>query len=471
LNASTVPVLKCSYLGEPLLEFAEGGKDVDPKGGIARFGPKSLRNPKRHPEKVRVGIIGTAESVSQAKEWIEVNSAGVVGDEDHPSFPGCMSDRGFHTELEISDAWAEKITRSELDTVLRIKDSEAAFSSALGLLDSKLSLLAQKDLGPEYVIVAIPDELRNKVGVVNIRRGSEYFHRDLRRAFKASAMKFRIPTQLVDPTTIEFRDPDNPSKIAWNFFTGLYFKAGGMPWGPTGLAPGSCYMGVSFYRGLNAKDPKIHTSLVQAFDENGDGLVLRGPDFEWDANKHQSRTPHLRAEDAFRITEIILDRYQKEMKQLPRRVVVHKTSRWSPEESAGFAEALKKRVHSYDLVALQSQSAVRILPSSQYPALRGTRFTIEQLDYLYTTGFIAELGQFHGQHVPAPVQVADHIGFDTPREEILKELLVLTKMNWNAARLGGQMPITVKFARLVGEIMRELPADGPDPLPQSKFYM
>jgi hypothetical protein len=54
-------------------------------------------------------------------------------------------------------------------------------------------------------------------------------HRDLRRAIKARVMKYKLPTQLVDQKTIEFRDPDNPTKIAWNFFTGLYFKAGGTP--------------------------------------------------------------------------------------------------------------------------------------------------------------------------------------------------------------------------------------------------
>jgi len=37
------------------------------------------------------------------------------------------------------------------------------------------------------------------------------------------------------------------------------------------------------------------------------------------------------------------------------------------------------------------------------------------------------------------------------------------------AALGG-LPITVKFSRLVGEIMREVPGDR-EPLPQFKFYI
>jgi len=95
---------------------------------------------------------------------------------------------------------------------------------------------------------------------------------------------------------------------------------------------------------------------------------------------------------------------------------------------------------------------------------------VGELDYVYTTGFVAELGQFRSTHVPAPIQIADHVGHDTPRETILKEILVLTKMNWNSSRLGGLKPITLKFSTLVGEIMREIPADV-ELQPPQKFYM
>jgi len=43
-------------------------------------------------------------------------------------------------------------------------------------------------------------------------------------------------------------------------------------------------------------------------------------------------------------------------------------------------------------------------------------------------------------------------------------------MNWNAARFGGLMPVTIRFSRLVGDILKEFPPDK-EPLPQLKFYM
>lgn len=56
------------------------------------------------------------------------------------------------------------------------------------------------------------------------------------------------------------------------------------------------------------------------------------------------------------------------------------------------------------------------------------------------------------------------------RPQLLREVLTLTKMNWNSARMYGLMPITVRFSRLVGDILREVPEDVV-PQPKYKFYV
>jgi hypothetical protein len=285
-------------------------------------------------------------------------------------------------------------------------------------------------------------------------------------------MKYQIPTQFIRQQTVDGRENDDPSKVAWNFFTGLYFKAGGIPWGPIGLSPGTCYIGIAFSRPLGSKNSSMQTSIVQAFDEHGDGLILRGPEFHWNTNRiGSSKSPHLSSQDSSLLINQVLDRYSKEMGQTPQRVVVHKSSRFWPEEEEGFKSAISGRVKKFDLIALETrQSHVRLLTTSSYPPLRGTWFKVGNVDYLYTTGFISELGQSHVLHVPSPIQLTDHVGRDTPREVLLKEILILTKMNWNSSRLGGKAPITLRFSDLVGEIMREIPNDR-EPMPQFKFYM
>jgi hypothetical protein len=89
-----------TYFPEPLLRFANDGLHLDPKAGIARYGPRSWTASGRHPTRLRVGLIGTAETVDAARTWMDERSAGVAGDENNPEFPGWMPDRGFFSSLE-----------------------------------------------------------------------------------------------------------------------------------------------------------------------------------------------------------------------------------------------------------------------------------------------------------------------------------------------------------------------------------
>src|SRR5215469_14833196 len=423
------PLITSSYIREPLLLFAEDGLHVDPKSGIARYGPRSLTSVGRHPTRLRVGFIGSAERIDVARKWLERQAEGVNGDAKNPEFPGWMPDRGFFSALEFADGWDEVLGQAELRQVLDIRQQHERFESMVSLFDTKLRMLAERDNPPEYIVIAMSDEIVKRSGTADYTDAETgKVHRDLRRALKANAMKYRIPTQIVQEGTAEGRDPTPASRIAWNFFTAMYCKAGGYPWSPYGLMPGTCYVGIGFYRPLGNQFPTMQTSLAQAFDERGEGLVLRGHDFDWDPTKTGSNSPHLTTEAAQILMTQALDQYEQVMHQTPARVVVHKTSRYWPDERDGFRAAIEARVKRYDLMALEPQSAVRLITTSKYPPLRGTRFTIGDLDYLYTTGYIAALNEFHGMHVPAPLQVADHIGQDTPMEELLREVMALTKL-------------------------------------------
>ena len=55
-------------------------------------------------------------------------------------------------------------------------------------------------------------------------------------------------------------------------------------------------------------------------------------------------------------------------------------------------------------------------------------------------------------------------------EEIATEILALTKLNWNRARLGGKKPITLLTAQRVGQILRHVPSDVA-PAPSYANYM
>jgi hypothetical protein len=71
--------------------------------------------------------------------------------------------------------------------------------------------------------------------------------------------------------------------------------------------------------------------------------------------------------------------------------------------------------------------------------------------------------------VPSPIEIIEHYGDSSPTR-LLQEILALTKLNWNSAGYAETLPITLRFSRLVGDILREVPADR-TPHPRYAFYM
>jgi len=113
---------------------------------------------------------------------------------------------------------------------------------------------------------------------------------------------------------------------------------------------------------------------------------------------------------------------------------------------------------------------VRFFREGQYPPLRGTLCSFSnQAHFLYTLGYIPFLETYPRGHVPEPLEIVQHIGGSSIRR-VCQEILALTKMNWNSAEYAGGMPITLRFARRVGEIMSEIP-ESETPSPSYRFYM
>lgn len=464
------PKLRAEWFDEPELLFAGRNGHVDPKVGINLFGPRSY-NTTRHRAEVHFGFIGSGESIEGTARFYEQCSKGVDGDKEHEPFPDCDKETGFRTELKIDPAAAEVITAAELEGIKAIRARRQRFEEAVALLDEKLRLLKLKERPIDYIVFAIPPELYDLCRVVDYKDSAGgVVHRDLRRAFKVLAMKHEKPTQIVRERTITDevvnRQVDHKSVRAWNLFTGMYFKVDGIPWSPSGLDHETCYVGISFFRPRGEKS-LLRASVAQAFDDQGEGFVLRGREFEWDEHKN-GKTPHLPEDVARDLIGRVVVRYRDERKTLPRRVVIHKSSAYWPPERGGFRTGLAQ-ISEWDMVALRSVSQIRLIRAGQYPPLRGTAFHCGDVTHFYTTGYLKALERYPHGHVPSPIEISDHHG-SSSKAKLIREVLVLTKMNWNSANFCGAMPITLRFSRLVGQILREMP-DDVEPNPKYKYYV
>jgi len=92
-------------------------------------------------------------------------------------------------------------------------------------------------------------------------------------------------------------------------------------------------------------------------------------------------------------------------------------------------------------------------------------------NFLYTKGFIPELGTYPGVHVPAPFEIRKARG-DSSYKEICKEILALTKLNYNTADFCSGLPITIGFSRNVGQVLKVFDEnDSQVPERGYRFYM
>jgi hypothetical protein len=330
---------------------------------------------------------------------------------------------------------------------------------------------------PDIIVLALTQAITEKAYTAQVKGR---FYLDLRRALKAAAMKWGIPIQILTHRTLEGKSVDlqDPATRAWNFCTAQYYKAQGIPWRPTAIDDLTCFVGISFYVTQEEDDGSLtlRSSVAQAFDYLGQGLVLRGDPFEWSQVKH-GPAPHLTKDAARRLTADTLREYVKVQGVPPRRVVVHKSSEfWGPEhgehnELDGFYEGIDSVYPNLeiDLVALR-QTGVKLFREGNYPPLRGTYVRLEdQHHFLFTMGYIPYLQTYPGSYVPEPWQITDHRGGTAPRE-LLLEVLALTKMNVNNCAFADGTPITLLFSHRIGDIMKHIP-EGESVHPHYRFYM
>jgi hypothetical protein len=505
------PTFQCFHIEEPRLVFAGGQTAVDPKAGITSFGP--LGSSAHHARHVRLGVIGTSQGIHVLKSYFDRCISGVMPGlnrrQKHydpvcfPDFPGARPTTGFRAnfcierERDIPLRYFEHASK-EIDPSVRLKE-------VVKLVDKQLEVLCAMEPRPEVAVIVLPRCVEDACRSIGSRHRSrklqlspsEKAKRSLMReeartnqimlglefddagqteqdgfwnihhALKAHAMKHGIPTQIAWESTLSGEGlTQDPATMAWNFFTALFYKAGNIPWLLETMAENTCYVGVAFFRDDPTKNG-LQSSLAQAFSGHGEGLVLQGPRSIMD--RKGNPVPHLSEQEAERLLRDVLKLYTDFHEIAPKRVVLHKTSRFWPEELKGFQKALAG-IDRHDLITISPSQGHRLLRLGQAPPVRGTAVQIAPRRYLlYTTGFVPYLGAYPGAHVPWPIEILEHHGESSP-EIICSEIMSLTKLNWNSCNFSCAEPITLQFARVVGSIVRELPANC-KPERRYRFYM
>jgi hypothetical protein len=206
----------------------------------------------------------------------------------------------------------------------------------------------------------------------------------------------------------------------------------------------------------------VLTCCSQLFDGQGHGLqflLFTSADFTM-----LGKNPFLRRTDMRRLLVKTLELYVREVGDIPRRLVVHKTTHFTREERDGAAEALSE-LESYDLLQVQEQTPWLAVKghrgsATAYPVNRGSALPLSRFSFLlWTQGDahgVAEENRSYfqeGKGIPSPLLITQHAGRSSMIESAT-EILGLTKMNWNTGRLYNYLPVTVKSATALGRVAK-----------------
>jgi hypothetical protein len=502
--------MKIDFLQEPPLEFGAGMRHIDIRFGLMHYGPLDVTS-NRAPRRIKVGVVGTPEGTELLREWLERCRSEIPARASRqpnlfPRFPGFADEIAFRASLVLADDLTRTVPDRLFATLRRRGDANHAITGATEALLPECRYLSE-DQGVDVIVCVVPPQIAELMDpevraaaalaaapgseagtVVDVspterRRGhrgspddrsdgSAINFRDLLKARAMGALRLKAPIQLILPSSIdptrgrklkirpgETRSLQDEATRAWNFHTALYYKAHGRPWrlprDHSQLA--TCYVGVSFYESLDRTS--VMTSMAQVFDERGDGVVVRGGPIKL---SKEDRIPHLTAADADALLKEALARYRETHRTLPARVVVHKTSHFDDAELEGFdAAASSQQVEVVDYVSVSRRTDTRLFRYGNYPPLRGTYLRLDDRQHLlYTRGSVDFYQTYPGSYVPrAFLFRCDRV--ETTPKQLAREMLALTKMNWNVTQFDGGVPITVEAARRVGDILKYVEPDQP----------
>jgi hypothetical protein len=488
------------YLNEPTLIFGKRFSHINPKAGLTLYGPFTKGDSDNVVRSIKVGLIGSGESVHLAQRFIS-SCSGEVSNKGadpilFPDFPGLRN--CLNCEVKLSDSWNQVMSEREINFSTDPESFNQKVDRTADLFVQKVENLSRIEPRVDVILCTIPqkiekctvnrgierpltsDERKLRKTVIDHARSGQMLLQplepqvidflpgggNLRRKIKAQTMRFGLPTQLILQSTLMGEEKQDPATVAWNLSVALYYKAGDIPWRVVFPDDNTCYLGISFYRDPLDPSGRVFGSLAQIFSSTGESLVLKGEKFEWTSAK--PRTPHMPEDIAHKTVERALKLYRQHQGIAPRRLVIHKTSRFWPEEEEGIREGAKETQY-IDLLGFGATD-IRLMRKGNYPVIRGTVIQITEREYLlYTRGFVPSLGTYPGQRVPVPVHIIEHKGDSTPTL-ISNEALALTKMNWNSADFALSEPITLAFARRVGHVLAHLP-EHDEARPNYRFYM
>ncbi|WP_205619184.1 argonaute/piwi family protein [Christiangramia echinicola] len=480
------------HIEEPKLTFGYKQKMIDPRDGITLFGPNSNH---KISGKINIGVIGTEISRERMISYLQKIHKPVESldnDKARPMFPGLEAAYGININFE--NIASINVPTEDIEEFLHYTDSHQRVHNLTNLFADKIFNYVRREENPVTIwFIVIPKEIylygrpnsripssdeNIKIGLKKNERNSQQvslFFQDenkkLQEAYKyqvnfhnqlkAKLLQEKIISQIIIEDKIAYEEIwDDETKIdsekkfdsakAWNISTTLYYKCGGLPWKLGDVRNGVCYLGLVFKRLNEDANHKNACCAAQMFLDSGDGMVFRGNVGPW-FNPAKNEF-HLSKDDAFEIISQSLEAFKDYSGDYPKEVFIHAKTYFENAEWKGFTDATEGKSKIIG-IRIRDDSAFKLHRNFSYCVPRGSVMSINSdKAYVWTRGFIPRLQTQLGLEVPNPLSVEITRGESNIRD-VCKDILALTKLNYNTCSYGDGIPVTLKFAESIGEIL------------------
>jgi len=463
--------LNIRYFEEKKLKFGNNVEALDPRIGLLKGGPYNLGDSSEF-KIIDCGIIGTGYSIAKLKIFFEKKFSYLKANDKtygKLGFPGIGKRSPLKFTFRILKVWEAQIYDDEIQDIIIKPDRNDQKNSLIDLIEKKIKRIKHgADPPPELILIPLPEEFfklfkrdnvisndiifanRNKPKTVYDSQGDINLHNII----KILGMKYDVVTQIIKPDTLNNKANEDEVTVVWNLSVSLLYKARKIPWKFSKFEDNTCYMGIGFYRDFSQSDVTMNASMAQVFLSTGDSFILTGDKFIY-TTKKEDLEPRLDHDNATSIINKVLDFYNSQKSNYPSRLVIHKTSNYSELEINGFFNN-KANLKNIDLITIQEDSKIRLYRQAKYPVMRGTALISEDRTecILYTVGHIPSLGTYPGMGIPKPIIIRKFTG-NSDIEVICKEILTLTRLDWNTIKFNQKLPVTIKFPKKVSSILAE----------------
>lgn len=485
------------FIQEPNLLFAHGQKCADVRDGLSLFGPLNKIYG------IRSGVIATKEGLQIFKNYINHIQKPIYNGNNitRPMFPGFEA--VFSCKWEAENIVHKEVTNEEIGKYLYHDNAHKRTHDLVTLFIEKIiSANKNEDEKVDVWFVIVPDEIykycrpnsvlpkelietkatitKSKAKTftympslfedhdIDLKKREEevkaynydaQFHDQL----KARLLEHTIPTQIIRESTLAWRDFKNKfgtplrdfSKIeghlAWTISTAAFYKAGGKPWKLSDIRSGVCYLGLVYKKIEKSTNPKNACCAAQMFLDNGDGTVFKGEVGPW--YNPDNGEYHLKPKEAKTLLNQAIKSYKEQNGENPKEVFIHAKTKFNNIEWEAFKEVVPEETNLVGVTITKTKPLKLFKKEGSYPIMRGNAFVVnEKSAFLWTVGYVPKIESSLSMEVPNPLFIDINKG-QANIEQVLKDILALTKLNFNACIYADGEPVTLRFADKIGEIL------------------